>query len=607
MKKIKLVKEKRQRYCLYLEKVLIVSFLTITIIEMVVIVNLLNFYNTNSTKYFYTLMEDRLVIKDYLANLKAIDKNRFKLLGNKCPEPSTPISILQISSFSKVNLNEITNQTLQPDYHPNSTTGVINITNSSHKYYNFDLNNTGNSTINFITRYQFVNWRKLFMCNYQIKLQSSDAILFYPKDLDCNNMGKNVLECGIYFETYKICINLEKLIIGDQTLYDLMNNYDSINLEDFCPYNYININFADFLKEKIWDPENIKKYTTLVRKNIEITNPINQNNINKNILVRTDKTLVGNYQKINSPSDIIKDIGSEYNIAINSSLGFFDDLNIILDNYTFVEFYNDTYYNNSVTNKNTGDISYNPEFFKGQNPNNFYIPIDLANEENKLRVFFTTYNLKLFSVECFNNVFNVDGDYKYNFFKMIYQNSTLFLQETLYVMLAWVIVKMFISIYWDIKIRWVIINNLLMNSLNQADIDSEYITKLTAKAVHGVVFAILIFGSIFQEISFMKIQSNCDALLKNKCFESNLINDSINSYLDFIKTIKDQNHVLITLLIISGGMEGFLIVYYILDVIWMKAQDNLMNLLNLNKLKNEEKNEENIPIKESNFKNKKAN
>ena len=70
------------------------------------------------------------------------------------------------------------------------------------------------------------------------------------------------------------------------------------------------------------------------------------------------------------------------------------------------------------------------------------------------------------------------------------------------------ITKLILSYYWDIKIRLFYIKNLLGNSLNEADQSAEYITKITGKAFIGAIYGILIYGTIYHKVNFMKIQ-NC--------------------------------------------------------------------------------------------------
>lgn len=584
MKKNDLVKGNRQKICLMFEKFVIYSFFAMTIVELIFLINLISFYKHKSNLYFYNLMEKRLVIKSYIGSLNPVSKKDFKDNGYHCIEKeAVPHSILNLETFSDITLNNITEKVMIADYHKNSKSGVIDLFKANYNFYDIDIGKKNTSKVKLATTYQFVNWRTYYMCAFKINLEN-DAIMFFPKDKSCSDLGENIYECGVYYNTYKICVNANKLIINSKRASDLIlkGNY---NKEEICPYNYINFDFKA-MKQNSDIP--IDNFSTRYRKNKVPSN--RQDLKNKVLLIDTDNINLGNVQKINKAEDQIFFDRPKYNYQYDVSIGYHDSLNDILDSYPLYEFYNDTFYNSSVRNKLTNESSYDPNYMSGEHGKDFYKIIDSSDE--KINITFSTYNFKAFSIECFNNLLKDKGEYQYNFFKLIHDNSTTFLNRTFYYMFAWNLTKLILSYYWDIKIRLFYIKNLLANSLNEADQNAEYITKITGKTFIGAIYGILIYGTIFHKISFMKIQTNSNNLYNYKCFSDDLINSAIKRYIEYVSDMDSYNFNLFIMFFISGGLQGFLLTYYILDLIWAKTQEKLLSFKY-----NNPKNEENLLVK----------
>ena len=91
------------------EKFVIYSFFVMTIVELVFLVNLLQFYTHKSNLYFYNLMEKRLVVKSYIGSLIPISKKAFTENGNNCiDKEAIPQSLIDIETFSEITLQNIT-------------------------------------------------------------------------------------------------------------------------------------------------------------------------------------------------------------------------------------------------------------------------------------------------------------------------------------------------------------------------------------------------------------------------------------------------------------------------------------------------------------------
>lgn len=533
-------------------------------------------------------MEKRLVVKSYLGALNPVSKAEFVKNGNRCiDKEASPHSILDLETFNDVSLHNVTNKVLIPDYHQNSQTGVIDLFKAKFNFWDIDIGRKNSSKVKLATTYQFVNWRTYYICVYKIVLDSN-ALMFFPKDKSCDDLGKYVYQCGVFFDTYKVCVDSKRLYIKGIRISDLIAQ-GKYHEEEICPYNYLNF---DFKGMKNNPNETIENFSTRMRENKP---PQNQPYLkDKVFLIDTDITKLGEYQKIFGSDDQIFFDRPLHNYQYNVSIGYDDSINDVLDSYPLYEFFNDTFYNSSVTNRITNQTSYDPNFMTGMNQGNYYKISDSS--ENKINITFSTFNFKAFSVECYNNLMKDKGDYQYNFFKLIHDNSTSFLNRTFYYMFAWMITKLILSYYWDIKIRLFYIKNLLGNSLNEADQNAEYITKITGKAFIGAIYGILIFGTIYHKINFMKIQNNSNNLYKYNCFSDELIKKSIKTYIEYVSDMDNYNFNLFIMFFISGGMQGFLLTYYILDLIWAKTQEKLMQFQNSMKMNNS-KAEDNLLVK----------
>jgi hypothetical protein len=591
MKKTELVNGRREKICLLFEKFVIYSFFIMTIVELIFLINLMSIYNQKSRKYFYNLMEKRLVVKSYIGLLTPVSKNEFKKNGDKCPQDnSEPQSILDLETFTDVSLKNNSDKVMILDTHPKSDTGIENNFYAKKLFYEIDIGKKNDSNVELVTTYQFVNWRTYFICVFKITLEN-DAIMFYPINHNCSSLGKYVYECGTFHDTYKMCVNAEKLRVKKTKLSSLIEK-NEYKVKDVCPYNYINFDFEEM---KLNRNQTIDNFAIKIRKNNFTEDLIEKQD--KILLIDSDISKYGNYQIIKDPDDQIFFDRPENNFQFNVSRGYDDDISEKIDSYPISELFNDTFFSSTVTNKKTNETSYEPVYLMGINDKQFFKIIDSSTD--KINITFSTYNFKAFSKKCFNALLKKEGDYQYNFFKIIRENSTNFLNRTFSYMFAWIITKLILSYYWDIKIRLFYVRNLLANSLNEADQNAEYITKLTGKVFIGAIYGILIYGTIYHKVNFLNIIKNSNNLYDNDCFEDNLINKSIKSYIEYVTEMDLYNFNLFILFFISGGMQGFLLSYYILDTIWKKAQEKLMYLQN--KLKNHTaQNEENITVKKDN-------
>ena len=286
--------------------------------------------------------------------------------------------------------------------------------------------------------------------------------------------------------------------------------------------------------------------------------------IDKYFIFDLDNALLGEYNDISSATDKLNLQDNDPTVFhIGDNYGFKDSFMGIWDTYPFISLYNDTFFKSSVSNPKTKITTYLPEFLSGSDDFTYYMPADRF-KSDPLNISLTYSGLPTITKECFTNY--ILPNKKWEWFYYLSKMKTTFLDDNLPLILAWLFVKLFISLFWQISIRFKLIYEKLKIGRNYpADVKSDYITRYTSKAVCLIVFALLHFGVVYQKNYFFNLVDFSDNMLKYNCYTDSLINDSIKEYKKYVISLDLNNNNILTTLIVSLGVEVMALILYFID------------------------------------------
>jgi len=417
----------------------------------------------------------------------------------------------------------------------------------------------------------------------------SDAFSLVPADKEngkksCQHYlnDQNVESCGLYRNKFFMCVQYLKLILNDTTAIKDINldGYSTIDPNWACPFNYFKIDF-----DKYERPSSDPKFPMYINGDLtaiysnDFDKVSKDNKYYKEILEKKDKNffydldtaVLGNYLPMQNATqsfaDFLPDQLTFY--AVGQNFGFKDELNGPLDKYDFVNMINDTFYVAPPKKFNASNSNYSflPEFMESDGPmypKYLYFPVDNFNTTYNVTATLFELTNPVISESCFDNWIKAENDYY--FWDNIEALGTEFLEESLPTFIAWSTVQIFISYYWHYKIRYQLINKILLDGeLDPADENSEFITKLTSKLTQVIMFMILFFAVIYQGYRFSNGKTILDKLLKFKCYEGPLINQSFEAYKTFLISLELKNNITICSLFISFMLEIIIGVYFIYE------------------------------------------
>ena len=205
----------REKLFLIIKSLFIFVFLFLTIVEIYSVFMMYSSYIQSQSLYYFYLMHSRLQKKYFNAYIKG------RRPTEGCPfhppaEDGSPIrlsylpkQILALGTIKGAQPVDVTSNTQV--YDKFLSLYIQNNTQSKKKYYEFELQSAGTSTLNFLTNYIFNIWKGINICAVQFFYNDPRAYLLIPKPAQpetvtnswCKQFtGDSTAQaCGIYFDT----------------------------------------------------------------------------------------------------------------------------------------------------------------------------------------------------------------------------------------------------------------------------------------------------------------------------------------------------------------------------------------------------------------------
>jgi len=562
----------KDKFFLIFEAIFIISYLTCGIFELCLCINMYAENVLSQQFYYFYLIHSRVRIPSYNAILD------FKNVNAECPlypeppkEPSLllqfkPRKILELSKVTNTNVTDVS-ETVQI-YDRNKDITILKNTSYLRDlgYFTFDLHVQNTSSIDFLTKYQFSIWRQAKMCVLTLILSDPKAMALIPSQQECKDYLHNEFSvaCGTYANnTYKLCIQRNYLNINE-TLSAMQIDSSKWDQDWICPYNYFKIDFDPNPNYNASDPKSeIIKGLVYQQFMNNVTDPNYANYSDKYLFYDLDNAILGKYQNITTSEEkfvFASADPSEY--IVGQPYGFMDSFGGILDNYDFLELYNQSYFKESVTSEEKNLTTYDPDFLQGASGNSYYRPEDVSNSKTQIKL--TYWGHPVLSEECFKNFISTQGYFYY--WDNLNKIGTEFLDESLPLLIAWVIVQIFISIFWHFKIRFkLILYKFKKGSLAPPDEKSEFETKFTSKLVNVIMFALLFNGLLFHDKTFTYIIEFTQGVIDNRCYPDQITLDSFSTFQKYVIKMKDSNSFILNLLIVSASTESLLLLVFTLE------------------------------------------
>ena len=595
--------EFREKVFLIVEAFFILIFLILTIVELYSVFMMYTTYISGQTLYYFYLIHNRLQMKYFNAYIVARSPKDVCPFHPPAADNSpirisyVPRQILSIGTIKQARPIDVTSRTQVYDSFPVPT--IQNNTMAKKHYYEFDLQQAGSSTLYLMTNYVFNIWKGINICAVQFFYSDPRAYLLIPKPAQpetvvnswCKQFtGDSTAQaCGTYFDTYQSCSLITYTSVNNSLK---GNSFDSSYWLDqgwTCPFNYFDMNFTYNPSYNASDPTSMKidgheymQFLNMVdvsgTPNLASRVHLYEAIVDKYLLYDLDNAFVGDYQTIQLPNDTLSFALEDPTVyTIGQPYAFKDAFNGIWDTYSFVDFYNDTYYNSAVYNAKSGVTSYLPAFLNGPDDFTFYLPVD--RNQYKVNVSLTYWGQPTVTKECFEQFINPQK--MYNWLMELSKLQTTFLDDSLPLLLAWLFVKLFISLFWQISIRSKLIYEKLTRGYNfPADIKADYPTRFTTKLVGLIMFALLFNGLLYQSSYFKSIITFTQNLVIYNCYDNQLIIDSVTEYISYTQKLLNYNNIFLFSLCFSVNLEILTTISYVIDYyIQQKAeQEELLAL-----------------------------
>ena len=486
-----------------------------------------------------------------------------------------------------------------------------NNTNLDYFYYKFDYNNKGNSTIILKNNYEFNTLYNFNFCELKM-LTNTEGKAFHLIDsnITCSEyfQNKHTFHCGYYYNnSYQLCLDINeiKFSTNKSNVYQNFDLNNTINGEIFCPlggfyidenliqtrffyikqnkaymkYNFVNhddshneeeeededdshyyeaneINFSTFQQDFI----NEANISQQVKEGLLLAEIKLKEFIDNNFFFDFDQIAFSNHENYltanSSEAKILKSDPMVYSIGEKN--GFLDAFTDTFLTLNFDAFYNFTFFNKSISLNNS--IYYNPSHLEYNIEKSFIRPYaNVENNDDVGKVHLNRFTFQSISVNCYVN--GILPGKETAFLKSLkYLNISSF-TETIMTIIAWLFVKLFVSYYFNFNVRFKVIQNKYTGTLNQADKDSEFISKITPKILEAVIFILIIFILLYHDYTINKSVLYLDVAIDYDCFLS--INEYLSAYKVFLIDIQNKNKLVFWLVIISAGIESFSVVSYV--------------------------------------------
>jgi hypothetical protein len=589
--------EFREKFFLLIEALFIFLFFILTIVELYSVFMMYSIYIKSQSLYYFYLVHNRLQMKYF--NAYIIARSPY----DECPyhpppEDKSPIrisyvprQILSLGTIKSANPVDVTSKTQIYDNFPKPI--IQNNTQAKKKYFEFDIQQVGTSTLNLMTNYVFNIWKGVNICAIQFFYNDPRAYLLIPKPKEypepvtnawCKEFTQNPTAqgCGVYFDTYQTCSLITYTSVNNSLKGDAFDSSYWADQGWTCPFNYFDMNFTYNENYDPSDPKSLKidgrEYMQFLNMVYPPDHPNHENYeavVDKYLLYDLDNAFVGEYQTIIYPNETLSFALEDPTVySIGQPYAFKDAFNGIWDTYSFVEFFNDTYFEKPVHNPKDGKTTYLPQFLVGPDDYTYYLPVDKS--PNKLNVSLTYWGQPTVTKECFEQF--IHPQKKYDWLVQLSNLQTSFLDDSLPLLLAWLFVKLFISVYWQFSIRL----KLIMEKINRgynfpADIKSDYPTRFTTKLVGLIMFALLFNGLLYQDNYFNTIINFSKNIVIYNCYSIELIKDSILQYKSYAESLLHYNSIFLFSLCFSLTLEILTTIFYTIDYfIEQKIERELM-------------------------------
>jgi hypothetical protein len=535
---------------LYLEIIFIMFYLTGTILQLYYIFKI-NYDYISALKYYYFFaIHNRLIPSGYSALIKETNHTYVNSIKGSCPANTNQLAVMGLNWFKGIKLKDVTETTLVydsviywglgfKDPHVFNTTEI-----TDKRFYQFDLSQPGEEDIHLLTRYTFTSWKGNALCTTNVKFNDMNAVKLIDKSDECvaNLNNPKTMDCGVYLDTYRLCIQYDRLRLNNTYLVSESN----IDIKDICPYSHITVNDKKYINDL-----GLRLYKRIELLSSEVER------FNKHFFISIDNTYLTDYQNITNADDIFPygDETAYYTFKLKEKYGYVDPFSKSVDSIAFSDLYNYTYYSGSVDGL--------PDPMMGYSGTYYYLT-DMSKQVN---VNLNLYTYPIPSIECYNSVISKNPYY----LALVGSLSTNFLTESINTIIAWLFIKLFIAIYWQVLIRiHAILGRLKYKRLNAADRESDFITKLTGKLVEVIMFLILFYGSNYQRKQFEKIMETTTLLINGGCFTDKIIVNSLRLYSELIFDLNNSNRYIYITLVVSICCEAVLLLYYFYEFLIVK-------------------------------------
>ena len=599
-----------EKYLVMFELFSIIIFIFITIVEIVYALQLLNLVLKTESTYVYQLMTERLKFQNYIAGVQLIKKTE------KCPIGYEKHVFYRVNTFINIKIENETDST----YYADPKFDILqNNTRLGNQYYKFDYNDlSGNETVFLRNDYEFNTLKDNYqICKLELEI-TSDAYHLIPNDQECDkfNNNNNTIDCGSYADnSYKFCVDLNyvKFVKNHTNLIDQKGFDHTLYPEGYyCPINKFKQVEQSFIivkrnqvylqeyteteeidegdddhrrrlsdddesqneetKESEIKPIDKDEYMKYVQKNTEevlsdlFLEQEYDNLFDNAFFVLYDPPAFTNHTNYNDSDLDLSNATiplanlSDFELIVGQKNGYMDSFSYEVLREEFDEFYNYTYFDKALKlNINNSSYTYLvPNHLEYLEEKRFIRPY--TKDKNKNEMIINLFSFKIVSKKCFDNVFSKDNNS--NLQKNLKKLRASDFLEVCFTLIAWLFVKLFISIYSNFSVRYKVIQKKYNGTINQADKDSEFISKVIPKCLESIVFVLVIFILLYQDIVFKKIQKQIENFQVNECF-TDLLRE-FDAYKGFITDYNEINSLLLMLIFVSGGLEGFTMLSYML-------------------------------------------
>jgi hypothetical protein len=547
----------QEKCFLYMEIFQIFIYLIMAILQFSFSIKMYAYWSTNSTKYYYYLMNTRIAPPSYLADLKIVNDSFAACDVVGYDEIYTKHEFQNINLINNANPLDVTSSTLM---NPSSNSSFTqNNSLAGLNYYNVDINTPGSTTINLVSSIPIFAWKNYSFCYRMINIDANqDAFQILPTTQKCKDIfGQYAVDCGSYRnDSFRLCIRKEYLTYSKLKTPFLDFDIDNTD-ENVCPYN--NVRFSSSLNPNYdsSDPNSnlFLLYMSPTQRNIGLDQ---DSNLFVNIgQMKFQGALNVTEEQFGKEFPFISNMNT---INIGQPYGFYDNYNIVVDSYDWSNFYNEsTFY--VYTDPVTGTRTSSPGFLIGIDKSSNYRLNNITTPG--IPVYLAFWQLELLSKECYEKVFKSTG--RTDVLGLIYQNKVKFITESAGILICWALVAIFISGFCQIYIRFYIIYKKLNDGLNKSDQDSELLSKLLIKFFQTVIFIVCMSAVIYNNSQFTKKINNLNLSVSNNCFDINTLKN-MNLYSSFLQNLSKDNNLIMIFVICSFSGEGFIGFTYFL--IW---------------------------------------